>query len=364
LGRPDDQERTVTGQSHGDFETRSTVDLPKTGVHVYADAPDTDVWCFGWAIGDEAVEMWKPHDPGNIARLFEYLDMGGLFVAHNAAFELAIWNRLCVPRYGWPALPVQQVRCTMAMAYAMALPGSLEQAAAAVGLDIGKDMDGRSLMLRMSKPRSFAKDGSPIWWDDADRRERLYAYCRQDVEVERQLEKRLMPLSPAEQRLWELDMQVNDRGVQIDLPAVHAAMAVVEEQKRRLDAEMLRVTGGFVSGCTKVQDLVDWIDLNGVKTGGIAKADVLDLLGREDLPPVVRKALLLRQAAAKSSTAKLKSMVASAGADGRARGLLQFHGAATGRWAARRIQTQNMPRPTMDQVDIEAVLDILSGATP
>ena len=44
--------------------------------------------------------------------------------------------------------------------------------------------------------------------------------------------------------------------------------------------------------------------------------------------------------------------MACVGSDGRARGLLQYHGAATGRWSGQLIQPQNLPRPTID-VDVD-----------
>jgi DNA polymerase len=348
---------------HLDFETRSTVDLPKTGVHVYADHPDTDVWCAAYAVDDGPVELWTPGGDDLVDLHMRELARRDdtIWMAHNAAFELAIWNRLLVPRYGFAPLPAARTRCTMAMAYALALPGSLENAAAAVGLDIGKDMEGRALMLRMSRPRGFKPSGEPIWWNEPEKLQRLYDYCIQDVEVERKLEKRLLPLTEAEQRLWELDQRINDRGVQIDMNAVENAMAVVDEAKARLDKEMARVTGGWVSGVSKVMDLTEWLGMRGVTVESVAKADVLTLLDRDDLPADARRALELRQEGAKASTAKLKAMRLAVNVDARARGLHQFHGAATGRWAGRRIQTQNLTRPNMDQDSIDEVLALLSG---
>ena len=38
--------------------------------------------------------------------------------------------------------------------------------------------------------------------------------------------------------------------------------------------------------------------------------------------------------------------------DDRARGLLQFYGASTGRWAGRLIQVQNLPRNTIKDLDL------------
>ena len=170
---------------HGDFETRSEVDLKEVGLDVYARHPSTDVWCFGWAREDESPHIWFP------TKHYDDLWEGGLegitIVAHNAPFELAIWNHICVPRYGWPPLRPERTLCTMAMAYAMALPGSLENASAALGLTQQKDMAGHRLMMQMSRPRAIEPDGTVVWWDDFDKQMQLAEYCKQDVRTEQAL---------------------------------------------------------------------------------------------------------------------------------------------------------------------------------
>jgi DNA polymerase len=243
----------------------------------------------------------------------------------------------------------------------MSLPGSLENAAAAVGLDIGKDMQGRKLMMQMARPRSVMNDGTLVWWDDEARRERLYAYCKQDVEVERQLEKRLLALVPSEQELWALDQTINDRGVRVDLATIDKLLRAVEMEKTRLDGRMAKVTGGRVTTCNQVAELTSWIVEQGVVVDGLAKADVTALLDQPSLPAVVREALRLRREGAKSSVAKLKAMRLGACADGRVRGLFQFHAASTGRWGGRRIQPQNFPRPELGHEDIEKVVGLFEG---
>lgn len=345
---------------HLDFETRGTADLKKCGVHVYAAHSNTDAWCMAYAFDDGPVQIWKMGQPFPVDLAME-MDTA-TFVAHNAQFELALWNHCMVPRHGWPVLPLERTKCTMAMAYAMALPGSLENAAAALGLEVRKDMEGRAQMLRMASPRRVEPDGTLVWWNVPDRLERLYAYCRQDVEVERALEKRLLDLPDSEWALWRLDQRINERGIQVDLPAIENAIQVVEHEKARLDREMKRVTGGRVTGCSKVAELLNWCKGQGVDIDGMAKADIKDALELPNLPDVVRQALQLRKEAAKSSTAKLKAMLAGANADGRVRGTMQYHGASTGRWAGRRLQPQNMVRPSLPQEDIDAILDILGDA--
>ena len=46
-----------------DFETRSAVDLRKTGVYKYASDPSTDIWCMAYkAPWSDDVQVWLPGD--------------------------------------------------------------------------------------------------------------------------------------------------------------------------------------------------------------------------------------------------------------------------------------------------------------
>lgn len=347
---------------HIDFETRSPVDLKKCGVYVYAEHPQTDVWCAAYAVDDGPVQLWVSGDPVP-PEVIRAVEEGQTFVVHNAQFERIIWKHVLTPRYGWPEPKLEQWRCTMAMAYAMALPGSLENAAAAVGLSVRKDMEGHSTMMRMAKPRKPRKGEDPrgvYWFDDEDRKQKLYAYCKNDVEVERQLEKRLFRLHPDEQKLWCLDQEINDRGVYVDLELCLAAKKIVDEAEAELDREMLEATGGFVGACTNAGQIAEWLNNHGLEdVSSIAKGEVESLLARDDLSPQVRRVLELRQRAAKASVAKIDSLLAGRSKDGRARGLMQFHAASTGRWGGRRFQPQNIKRPDMDDESIDGAIDVV-----
>lgn len=372
---------------HIDFETRSTIELPAVGIDVYSKHPTTGVWCMAFALDDEPVRLIDLHGkmwtcgagPANGPSLLEhftgvsevnkFVENGGLVVAHNASFELAIWNSIMVPRYGWPVLRPEQVRCTMAQAYAMALPGSLEKAAAAVGIKEQKDLAGGRLMLQMARPRSYLapapgeRDNTPVpvWWDEPAKLAVLYEYCKQDVRVERELDKRLMQLSPTEQRVWQLDYRINQRGFHVDRPAIKAAIEVVQHEKARLDADLRRVTGNFVGFATENARLTQWLVSRGVDTDSVAKAEILDLLAEAALPDDCRAALLIRQEAGKSSMAKLDKILTAVSEDGRLRNTLAYHAASTGRWAGRRVQPHNFPRPKIKQAAIESILDLLPG---
>lgn len=348
---------------HIDFETRSACDLRVAGLDNYAKHPTTDVWCMAYAFDNQPVQLLRFADQDVatcaggavfLSDIYRHIEAGGIVVAHNAAFEVAIWNNVLAPKYGWPPLDPKQVRCTMAMAYAMSLPGALENAAAVLGLAAQKDMTGHRVMMQLAKPKST----DPLTWHtDEAKIAKLYAYCKQDVEVERQVEARLLALTPAEQQLWLIDQKINNRGIYVDLPAVKAAIQIVEAEQARLNHAMRVITKNAVATCNAVGQLGDWLKYRGVKMDSVAKADVLDALQSDTLPEDVEKVLKLRQEAAKSSTAKLKKMIESVSSDGRLRGMFQYHGAATGRWAARKVQLHNLPRPTIPQQDIEFILD-------
>lgn len=346
-----------------DFETRSAADLKKCGADIYARDPSTRVMAFGYAFNDEPILLNRIGEKPEPA-IIDHVASGGTVVAHNAPFEWVIWN--FVWRREHPELPElksEQLTCTMAMAYAMALPGSLEKAALAAGIDAKKDMKGQRVMLQLSQPRDYKPDGSVVWWTyeaNPQKWETMYSYCVQDIEVERQLYKRLMLLTKKEKELWELDHLINQRGVCVDVEAIKAAIKLVEFEQDKLDREMHKLTNGFVPTCTSVSLLTQWVKNQGVELDGIAKNDVADLL-EADIPELVKRALVLRQEAGKSSTAKLKSMLFSACTDDRVRSIFQYHGAGTGRWAGRRIQPQNFPRPKIKQQEIDSILEMLKG---
>jgi DNA polymerase len=67
---------------------------------------------------------------------------------------------------------------------------------------------------------------------------------------------------------------------------------------------------------------------------------------------------------ATASTAKYKAVARGVNSDGRLRGLLQFAGAGrTGRWSGRTFQPQNLPRPDMEQDEIEQCIGAIKGGS-
>lgn len=333
-------------EMHLDVETRSTLDLRKVGSYQYFEHPTTDIWCAAYSFDDEEPAIWHPGESCP-QRIIYHINAGGICTAFNAAFERLGWKHLLYKKYGWPKIEDKQFRCTMVEALALNLPGALDKAAPATGLDITKDEKGSRLMMQMCRPRKTL-DGSLRWWDDQDRRDRLDAYCKQDVRVEVAIANRVLRIVPNEQQLYLLDMKINDRGVYIDYKLCLAAQRVVEEAMKKLDYEMLIVTEGDVQACSQILQITKFLAKHGVDVESVDKESIADLLIREDLPPVCKKVLELRQEGSKTSTAKIRAMLERRDPDGRARGNLQFYGASsTLRWAARGIQLQNLPRPIL-----------------
>lgn len=349
----------ATPTLHCDFETRSELDLKVVGLWNYVRHPSTDAWCVAMAVGDD--EPFCHPVVGETKFAWNALDMvakGCDVIAHNAAFELGVWNEIMVPRYNWPRLDPAQTYCTVAQAYAMGLPGGLEDVALALGLAVLKDTEGRNIMLRMARPRSY-QGSTPIWWDDPDKLKRLYEYCKQDVRVEREIGKRVVPLSPHERKIWLMDYAINQRGVAIDVPTAKAGVVMVEQIKERAGQELTVLTDGEVTAPSALIPLKQWLVKNGLPNAdaGLDKEMVeAYLTGKTELTPKVRRALEIRQESGKASVAKLDRMLELVGADGRIHNIVQYHGAAPGRWAARGVQVHNLIRDMPPARVVEEIL--------
>jgi DNA polymerase len=339
-----------------DFETRSAVDLRKTGVYKYAADQSTDIWCMAYkAPWSDDVLVWQPGDAVD-PYLEDWIRAGGLLSAWNANFERTIWNNIMVGRYQWPDTRINQWRCTMAQASAMGLPRALGQAAAVLGVEEQKDKTGAALMLRMARPRKVNADGSYTWWDTKDKIEQLVAYCRQDVRTELSVAETLNAMPDSERRLYQLDQRINDRGVKVDIDLIERVSKLANDASENIDAEMKRLTNGQVKAATNAMDLTAWLRGYELNVNSVDKQTVTRMLAMDGLHPIIKQVLKLRQDGAKSSTAKYDAMVNAANADDRMRGLLMYHGAATGRWSGRLVQPQNFPRPQKKQDELDEII--------
>jgi DNA polymerase len=331
---------------HLDFETRSVVDLTKRGAYIYAQHPSTDALLASYSLGNDGpIRRWRRGElcPPEIRA---HVAAGGTITAHNAAFERLIWWHVMVPRHGWPRPALEQFRCTAVTAAAMSLPRSLDRLGDAMNLAVQKDKRGRQLIKAHSLPQGFDADGAPIWNDDPAGLAAFHDYCDDDVRTETEADRRLIPLSADEQDAYALNERINDRGIRVDVASARAALAIVEKAKHRVNAELTRVTEGYVTAVTQAAALKRWIEAQGVVMPSMDKDDVEEFLHEvDDLPDRVRRALELRQEGAKPSVEKIAAMLDRVSPDGRARGVYLHHGAGqTGRFSSRGIQAHNMPK--------------------
>lgn len=354
---------------HLDFETRSTIDLTAVGSYTYAEHDQTGIWCVGYGFDGESAECLNVAHGDLIyshawTRILDHVNDGGLVYAHNVAFEFDLWNitlrRIMSALAPIPLLKPEQMRCTRAMCLAAGIPSKLENAAIVTGAAEQKDMTGNALMMRMARPWK-AGPGERVQWMDANPKfrcggedytgetaiARLMEYCKQDVNTERALLKKVRPLSAAEQEVFAMDLEINQRGVSVDLDGVKAFLQLIADSSDTYDKKISDLTDGAVSSVTKVADIKEWCGEQGIPITSIAKDEVIELLKLASLPDAVHKVLVLRQEAGLSSTAKVRRMLDSAAADGRLHGMFQYHGAgATGRFTCYIVQLHNLPRGT------------------
>lgn len=351
-----------------DFETASSCDLKAAGAWRYAEDPTTEILCLAYQEAGREAGVWFPGDAPLAPLIQLWLDEDFAFIAHNAAFEKAIWRRVMVPHFHWPDVPNARWHDTMAAAAYRALPLALERALTALRVPAKKDMEGRRLTLGLSKPR---KDGSYERSEAA--LARVGAYCIDDVLAEAALAQRLGPLPDAEQQVWLLDQRINERGIRLDLPYIRACQDVVRRASEPLEAEFRGVTGGLK--VTQAQALLGWANARGaglpnlqkdtldayfLAEEGISAEEYSDIETSAPLPPEVARALRIRRVLGSASVKKLPAMDACICEDGRARGATQYHGAHSGRWAGRLFQPQNFPRGVIAGGDPDEVVHAIT----
>jgi DNA polymerase bacteriophage-type len=241
-----------------------------------------------------------------------------LVAAHNDAFESAIEREVFAPRYEWPLVPIERHRCTMAMACAASLPASLEAVADVLELANRKDKAGAEIMKVTAVPRAPRDGEDPgglYWQDDPELLEQLYAYCKQDVEVERELYHRLPPLIPQEQAQWELNAKINDRGICIDRPLLEASLRIAAAAEREINASIIILTEGDVHTIGQTDRLIEWLGAHGCEVKDLKKGTLKHALRRKDLVFDARQVIEARLGGAHAAARKLETLHAWLGDD-------------------------------------------------
>ena len=345
-----------------DVETFSSVDLGQTGVYRYVEAPDFEILIFAYSVDGgpvEVVDLKQGEElPPEIMKALT--NPAVIKSAFNANFE-----RVTIAKHFGIPTPPEQWQCTMVHSMMLGLPASLDGVGKALRLDVQKDSAGKRLIQYFSVPCKPTKVNGGrtrnLPEHDPERWEQFKEYCRRDVEVEIEIRKRLSkyPIPESEQRLWEIDQKINDRGFMVDFDLAEKAVEADRLHREKLIREAIELTG--IENPNSVQQLKDWLEeTEGVEVDSLDKKAVAEL--KNDVSPTGRRLLEIRQELGKTSVKKYEAIMRAVCSDHRVRGLFQFYGAnRTGRWAGRLVQVQNLPRNDID--DIEVARDLLkSGA--
>ncbi len=108
--------------------------LPLVGARNYIEHESFEVLCLAYDMRRGAgVKLWIPGCP-NPDELLHHVAQGGRLTAWNSSFEWQVWQLHCTGRYGWPALRLEQMRCTMARSAANGFPRGLDDAGEVLSL--------------------------------------------------------------------------------------------------------------------------------------------------------------------------------------------------------------------------------------
>lgn len=330
-----------------DIETYSSQPLGDCGVYRYAESPDFAILLFSWSEDDGPVQcadlaLGEQIPPAVAEAIY---DPAVIKYAHNASFEMC-----CLSRYFGRQVDVRQWRCTMVLCARLGFPLALGQAAQVLRLSQQKMTEGKALIRYFCQPAVSGKNKGNRNMPELhrDKWQVFKDYCLQDVATEAAIRRRLSGIIevPAwEQRLYEVDYEINRRGVAVDTDLARRAVAMAAEVDAQLLAEARELTG--LSNPMSVPQAKEWIR----QTAHLAKAPAsLDkdamkaMLASPYTRPEVRRYIELRQQLAKTSVKKYEAMLSAVCADGRVHGLLQYYGSFTGRWAGRLVQLQNLPQ--------------------
>jgi DNA polymerase len=348
-----------------DFETISGLDVTDVGAWRYAEDPSTEIVCCCYSHGGVGAQTWTPDDPGR--GLVEFArDDSCTFIAFNVQFEKAIWRHIMVPQFGFSDVPNERWHDVQAVAAMKVVPQSLDKLASVLKFTHQKGDFRAQDMSKFNK-----KTGQSLLTPEV--REKCYSYCKQDIRAEVEGHDRLGFLPRGERKVWLLNQRVNERGIRLDLTYIEKCQEVVQRASIPLVARFRDLTGLKPSQGEKFKD---WIRAQGVEgLDSLAKGLLTEALsddeeipgtlftGGMDFPGPVREALEIRQTIGHESIKKLQRMVDCVSADGRSRGLLQYHGTGPGRSAGRLWQPHNLPKPTF-KYEMNALVDALMTGDP
>lgn len=345
---------------HLDLETYSSINLKDCGVYRYAESEDFEILLCAYAYDENPVtvlDLTKTELPSFLIK--DLLNPGVQKIAHNAQFE-----RICLSSYlhrhssslSIPYLDPESWYCTMVHSSVCGLPLQLKQVGEALELDKDKKKldTGKSLIEFFCQPyrlkdgtitRHLAKDYPQQW-------QAFIEYNKRDVETEREIEKRLCaiyPMPTEELKRYHLDQRLNDRGLGIDLDLVEKVLSYGPSHNERLRQEAQNLANLNLGSPKKLKKWLE--EQTGQPLESVGKESLHELIEKKN-EANVQRILECRLEFSKTSCKKYDVIQAATCQDGRIRGVLQFYGSRTGRWAGRLLQPQNLPKNDFNDFDV------------
>ena len=330
-----------------DIETFSDLDLNKVGVYAYCDSPNFEILLFAYAFDDEKVKIVDFTRGEKLPKdvLDALVDEKIIKTAFNAAFE-----RVCISKYLGKKLSPKSWVCTCVQSAMLALPMSLEGVGKVLNIENKKLKEGKSLIKFFCKPSSKGRSRN-LPKDYPEKWESFKKYCIGDVNAEREIRQKLIkfPISDDEIKIYEIDQEINDRGILVDDELVNHAIICHNKYKEALTKRAYELTK--LNNPNSPSQVKNWLIRQGVEVESLDKKSVQKLLTESD--GQIEEVLRLRLLMSKTSIKKYESIDRSLCLDKRVRGLLQFYGATrTGRWAGRLVQVQNLPQNHIVDLDL------------
>ena len=276
--------------------------------------------------------------------------------AFNANFE-----RVCLSKYFNKNLSPKMFRCTQVHALYLGLPHGLDNVAKTLRLKEQKLEEGKNLIRFFMNEKNVdlitSKENSKEKMEVLKKYEEFKKYCINDVVVERSIKKVLekVKIPKIENKLWQLDQEINDRGVLVDKKLLENACIYDSEFKEALIKKLKNITK--VENPKSNNQIKLYLKKLGLEVISLNKESVEKLLKSEEVlnnPKYeeIKEVLNLRSKLNKTSTKKYEAMKRCVCSDGRIRGLFQFYGAnRTGRWAGRLVQVQNLPQNKLENLE-------------
>lgn len=379
-----------------DLETRSAADLKAVGGWNYAQHPTTNLLTVSWSEEKDRYSVWLPTVDEDDPELLkpprqELLDthLPGVDVfygeepppelkaltsrpwcAHNAwTFDQVVWERLMGPE--WQPAAWED---SYPLALASGLPGGLNQ----IGLRLwgsGKYEEGN----RIAKEATRVKDAALV--DPVNvpvgALVQVARYNVQDVRLLAWLWEELdrsLVLTSEEREILALHRKINTRGIKVDAELLAALVRLSTDCRTHALERIAELTSGELSSLSDLRSrkkIFDWLARVGVDLGkkpSLRKELIQRYIEKnsrdeqdfpeehgddpedEESPPerglaLGIKVLELRMSALRITDSKLEAAAQSMDAEGIVRGLFAYWAAHTGRWAGRRIQVHNLPKP-------------------